>query len=259
MKIENYGVGPRCAEVMRRLVVWDTEGGIPEGVGRIILLPIPTARDKIHITGTDRLVSEVLADVGEGDVVVGYGISADDTAYIAAVGAYCFDAAEDEVFLGENAEISALGALGYILTTSDKVPSDLTVGVIGYGRIGSALVRSLLFYGARVRVYTSKELTRVELGECAIDTVYMPRGEEIIPDIDFCDIIINTAPTPLAKSFPTGRVPDGVRVIELASGNNFSGVDGVEKQMSIPDKMYAKSAGRAYFQAIKRYIEGVFV
>ena len=258
MKIENYGIGPRCAEVMRRLVVWDTEGNIPRAVGRIILLPIPTARDRVHITGTDRLVCEVLADVGEGDLVVGYGIAEDDAAYISAVGAYCFDAALDENFLEENARISALGAIGYILTTSDKVPSDLTVGIIGYGRIGKELVRSLLFYGASVRVYTSKKLTQMELGECAIDTVYMPRGEEIIPEPTSCDIIINTAPTPLGKTFPSGRIPDGLRVIELASGNNFSGVDGVEKQMSIPDKMYARSAGGAYFRAIKRYVEGVF-
>jgi hypothetical protein len=49
-----------------------------------------------------------------------------------------------------------------------------------------------------------------------------------------------------------------VRVIELASGENFRGIEGVERLPSIPDRFYGKSAGKTYFSYIvKRMKEAV--
>lgn len=256
MKIENYGVSPRCEWAMRRLVrhPWRCEGEI----GRILLLPIPTSRDGEHITGTDRLLGLCLSGLMPGELVVGYGISERDEALILSQNARLLDVAKDEVFQTENARLTALGTLGHVLTTNARAPDGLKIGVVGHGRIGSALVRLLLMHGAAVTVYTSSEVSQIELGALGIPTVYMPRGSEIIPNTDALDLIINTAPTPLGKTFGTA-VPRGQRVIELASGNNFEGVFGVERLMSIPDKMYPRSAGDAYFEAIIRYAEGVGV
>lgn len=256
MKIENYGVGGRCREVMRRLVSLAEEGEVSPRISRVILLPVPTTRDKLHLSGTDKLISDVLCGVGEGDFVVGYGIPTEDTEKIKRNGAAVYDGARDESFLLENAEITAIGALGYILTELHRIPSDLRIGVVGYGRIGRALVRKLLFLGADLTVYTSKELTRVELGESGVRTARTPDKGEELPFVDELDLLINTAPIPLGGSIPKGCLGE-LRIIELASGNNLEGIDGVERLPSIPDRAYPISAGRAYFHAIQKYMREV--
>lgn len=258
MKIENYGVGGRCAEAMRLLMECEHAGDIPDGVARVILLPIPTSRDGKHLTGSNRLLREVLADAGWRDLVVGYSIPDGDTEYIRSKGALVCDAAMDEDFLAENAEITATGTLGHLLSECDTVPSDLHVGIIGWGRIGRALARMLLFFGAKIRVYTSKEFTRVELGGLGIESCAIDYSHPALEDIATLDVLINTAPCSLSICFEGGKVPDGVRVLELASGNNFEGVEGVVRLPSIPERRYPRSAGRAYFHAIQRYMREVF-
>lgn len=258
MKIENYGVGERCAETLRRFLRAEEAGELPRSVRRLIILPIPSSRDGVHLTATELTVSEVLGEVGFGDAVAGYGIPKACREMLTARGAAVYDAAEDEQFLLANASLTAIGAVGYILTEFSLAPSDLKFGVVGYGRIGALMVRYLLFFGAKIRIYTSKKLTRLELGECGVETVPMSRGGGKI-DLDGINCLINTAPVSLAESFPCARVPDGVRVLELASGDNFSGVSGVERLPSIPDKFYGKSAGAQYYTAIKKYVSEVFM
>ena len=254
MKIENYGAGARCDHVMRGLLEMESRGEIPAVVERIILLPIPSSRDRRHVTGTDRLIDDLLSDAGEGDLLIGYGIPQASADSVSRRGGMVYDAMYDESFQEENAYVSALGALGYILTQLGCTPGDMRVGIVGYGRIGSILTRFLLFFGARVRVYTSNEQARAELGACGVESVYLARGERVIPDIAGLDLIVNTAPTDLSDTFPEGTLPLGLRLIELASGQNFCGVTGVESLPSIPDRLYPSSAGRIYFRAIREYI-----
>ena len=254
MTIENFGVGARCAEALRLLLAAEQRGEISESVKRILLLPIPTSRDKIHLSGTDRLLCEIFSDARCGDLIIGYGIDAKTKSQIKSRGALVYDALDDEDFLLENARQTALGALGYVLSTMDRVPSDLSFSVVGYGRIGTELVRLLLFLGAKVKVYTGREMTCIELGECGVKAHLVPRGT--YPDFD-SDVIINTAPADLSKSFKRGKIPSGVRVIELASGENFSGIEGVERLPGIPDKYYGKSAGAVYYSKIMKFLSEV--
>lgn len=253
MKIDNYGTGERCREAMR-LLLREAEGGLGEGPSRIVLLPIPSTRDGKNISGTERSLEEVLLEVGQGEVVAGYGIPEGLSCGLAERGAAVYDGAGDEDFLTENAELTALGTVGYILTTERRAPCELRFGVVGYGRIGRLLVRHLLFLGGRVKIFTSRSGLRRELGRYAVSTAPIEEALELSE----VDILINTAPTDLSHSFPTGRLPRGLRVLELASGKNFQGVEGVELLPSLPGRMYPISAGRAYFRGIMRRIrEGI--
>ena len=157
MTIENFSSGARCKETLRLLLLAEEEGRIPDSVKRCILLPIPTSKDKIHLTGTDKLLSEVSRDAKQGDFIAGYGIDSVETERMKEKGAIVYDATLDEIFLAENAKQTALGTLGYILSTSDKIPSDLRIGIVGYGRIGSSLLRMLLFLGANAKIFSTKE------------------------------------------------------------------------------------------------------
>ncbi len=254
MIIENYGVGARCAETLRLLLNDETRKLAPT-VKRIILLPIPTTRDKVHLSGTDKLVGEVFESAGEGDLIAGYGIDDNSKLMMQRRGAIVYDALDDESFLAANAEETALGAIGYILTTADTTPGDTRFSVIGYGRIGKRLVRMLLFLGAKVKVYTGKEKTLISLGECGIEARLL--NKHTLLDTSNTDIIINTAPTDLSASFKEGRITKNLRVIELASGENFKGIDGIERLPGIPDKSYGKSAGLTYYRHIMNYVSEV--
>jgi hypothetical protein len=169
-------------------------------------------------------------------------------------GALTLELSRDEDFLMENAYITAVGALGYILTSEGRIPRDLVFGVVGYGRIGSQILRMLLFLGARAVVYTSRSLTHFELGECGVRSVCISGIVDGKYDFSGVDILINTAPKDMSKSFPDGRVTKGMRVIELASGDNFHGVEGVEPLPSLPGKMYPVSAGCAYAAATLKFL-----
>lgn len=254
MKIKNYGVGERCAEAMRLLVEWASD--MPTDAS-VILLPIPTVRDGVHLTGSTLTLHEVLTEVQSGDVVVGYSIPNSESKYIAALGGRICDVAMDEEFLDKNALISAVGTLEYILSVSANAPEDMHVGIVGYGRIGRHLARILMFLGANVRIYTSKNVTRVALGRLGVESREINYDSPALEDIGDLDVLVNTAPSPLGKAFADGKIPRGLCVVEVASGNNFDGIDGVVRLPSIPERNYPKSAGRAYFHAIQRFMREV--
>ena len=250
MSIETYGTGKRlrCAARLLEGVTTDK---------RLILLPVPSTRDKKHIKDTDILLEDTLSGAGADTVAVGYGLPDCYAALAEAAGAQLLDLSRDEKYLLENARITAYGALGYILTTALCAPEDLRFGIVGYGRIGSELSRLLLFLGARTRVYTSRTMTRIELGECGMET--SPSADIYTGKADFSDIdiLINTAPRDMSACFDGGLLPHGMRLLELASGENFAGVSGIERLPALPEKMYPESAGKSYFNAVVRFLKTI--
>ena len=164
----------------------------------IYILPIPSTRDGIYLKDTDVPISDIVKASGEGVYIISYGIGDALKEEMRSRGAVVYDAALDEEFLEGNADLTALATLGVLLESEERVPRDLSFGVVGYGRIGKRLVRLLLFLESRVRVYTSSEKTRLELSEYGIDSVLSERGA----DLSGIDILINTAP---AVIFDTGE------------------------------------------------------
>ena len=146
-----------------------------------------------------------------------------------------------------NAELTARGAVGYILTNSKKDLSDMRVGVVGYGRIGMRLASWLLRFGCNVTVYTGRPEVALELGGNGIDTEMV--GE--ISSLAGLDILINTAP---ARQIDDRFLSPDLTIIDLASGNIFPQSEGVVKLASVPELYYPITAGRLYADAILRSI-----
>ncbi|MBQ7343472.1 MAG: hypothetical protein IJW53_01765 [Clostridia bacterium] len=214
---------------------------------KIVLLPIPTTKDKCTIFNTKVYIDEVLDEIYEGDVVSCYGLPENFSRFIEERGAVTVDLSFDEEFLLENAELTALSALGIFLGSTRLSPREVSVGIVGYGRIGKKLTSLFLFLGAKVRVFTSRESTRLELCEWGVASAVSAEGA----DLSGLDLLINTAPAPI---FRRESIPEGLRIMELASGENFDGISGVERYPSVPAKMFPYSAGRAWGRAIERHL-----
>lgn len=248
MEIDIIGSGARLGTAAR-LLAEERDAPVP----RLTLLPIPTSRDGVHVAGSEARLDELAERLEAGGLAVGYGLPASFTAALDERGIGYFDAARDELFLKRNAYVSALGVLGWLLSHSERTPDELRFGVVGYGRIGAELVRLLLFLGGRVRVFTSKAATRAALGELGIESA--PLGADGIEaaSVAGLDVLINTAPClRLARAFPTGHVPEGLRVVDVASGESFAGVREVERLPAIPERLFPESGGNAYADAVRR-------
>ena len=235
-------------ECQRRLLLLKDE--LP--LGRLILLPIPTTRDKKYITSTDTPLSEIVELCDEGAFVAGYGIPQDLKSAAKRRGGKVYDAALDEDFLKKNADITARGALGRLLTDTKKDITDMKIGIIGYGRIGKELTKLCLFLGAMVTVYTKRAEVCTDLLATGIDS-------QIITsecDLSENDVVFNTAPEAIIKAELIASLPEKTSIIDLASGNIFEPSARLTKLSSIPDAMYPITAGRVYAEAIIGAIYG---
>ena len=211
----------------------------------LTILPIPTTRDGVHLSGSEVTLASLCIEAEAGEVYLGYAIP--DFLYDALTdaGATVIDAERDEVFLRENARLTALATLAHVLSRGDVSVDSLSVGVVGYGRIGCELVRLLISVGAGVRVYSTRESTVLCLCASGVDATRVKKGDPIPP----VDILINTAP---AKIFDTGtHIPEKTEILELASGDNFGTAD-IRRLPSLPSRYYPITAGILYAEALFR-------
>lgn len=228
-----------CARVL--------DGRLSKRCGRLVLLPIPTTRDNKYISGSDTSIDGVGRLLTSGTTLAGYSVPPMLCRAAEEVGCLVYDGALDEDFLIANAELTARGAVGYILTNSKKDLSDMRVGVVGYGRIGMRLTSWLLRFGSHITVYTNRPEVAAELWESGVSAELMLCG----CDFSTLDLLINTAP---ARQIDEGRLPRELKIIDLASGNIFTPSDRLTKLPSIPELYYPITAGRLYADAILRSI-----
>ena len=247
MKIITFGKGERMRRAAEILEVSHALAGYSE----MLLLPIPTTKDGVHLAGSETTLDELASSVGERSFVLGYGIPRDLIERLEERGAVVCDATGDEVFLSKNAELTALGVVGIILTSAKRSPAELNIGIIGYGRIGRQLLRILLFLGASVRVFTRKNSTRLDLSRLGIEASLVGEG-----DFSGLDYLINTAPDRILGEDDVAMASATAEVIDLASGENFPEGIPITKLGGIPGLMYPYSAGRIYAEAALRYEGG---
>ena len=211
--------------------------------GTLLLLPIPTTRDGVSVNGTDIPLSSLPEYLSGSAYVVGYGIPRATVRELEGCGALVFDAALDEKFLVENAEITADGALARLITLTKKAPRDTAIGIIGYGRIGSALARRLLFLGVHTVVFSAREAVRISLGEAGVECREYGADGWLLR----LDVLVNTAPATLVSHDDMLTIKkSGTLVMDLASGSFLPAGFEVLKLSSVPDALYPETAGRLY-------------
>ncbi len=247
MEIFTFGVGERL-EACREYL-----SGISSGGERLILLPIPTTKDRIHINGTELPITEIYKLIKDKTVVAGYGVPEEIREHAERLGALVIDAEGSEEFLLENARLTAEGALGVLLTTSKRSVRDDKIGIIGYGRIGSRLMEMLMFLGAKIRLYTRSDTLRASLGKEGVDTSDFNSES----DYSGLDILVNTAPvTVFSEEMMRKYEERGLRILDLASGKCFPESEQVKKLSSIPVLFYPVTAGKLYGELIEEKMKG---
>ena len=245
MEIKTLGTGERLMLCARMLSATPLESVRYKS---LLVLPIPTSKDKKRITGTEFSFADAAELCDAATLAVGYSFPPELKALILRRGASIADAALDEPFLYENAVLTANAALGIILTDFKSSPEELSVGIIGYGRIGSQLASRLLFLGARVTVYTTRESVRLELGESGVGAQML--SEE--SDFSGLSLLINTAPARVMSEERLSALPAELRIMELASGENFFGSSRVERLPTLPERFYTKTSAALYKSYIIR-------
>ena len=243
MIIHNYEKGQRSSECVRYLTqletLWDFD--------TLIVLPIPTSRDGNRLTNTDIEIKNVLENVCGKTLIIGYEIPLKWVEEMHKLGAAVCDSSLDEEFLKENGRLTAECTIGVLINSTSRSLSEMSFGVVGYGRIGKWLLRYLSYLSAKVTVYTRSIDTRLDLAQSG---VYCENSEEpcVSPSLD---VLINTAPRAIfSKASFSGN--ENVRIIDLASGDNFPFLERVEKYPSIPAKMLPFSAGLAWGRSVQR-------
>ncbi len=163
------------------------------------------------------------------------------------------DYAENEEFLLLNAAATAEAALMLALKESRKSLFDSQILVIGYGRIGKALVRLLNAFGADITLAARRSENRLSArlaGAKAVAT------SELYTAIKRADIIFNTVPETLLTEHELSNMQSEGFIIDLASGNGgcdkrFAENAGIKliHALALPGKHFPETAGRAVYNA----------
>ncbi len=239
MEIITFGGGERLLYCQNKL-----KQRVSADLGRIILLPIPSVSRDGFIKGSNVLRESVVEAAEEGSLVAGYALPDDFRESLSEAGSFVYDAAMDEDFLLENARLTAHGALGHILSDLKKDVSALRVAIVGYGRIGSEMLRLLLFLGADVTLLTTRESVARELGAMGA----FARLIDASVSLSGFDLVINTAPARLFDETTAG-ISD-CPIFDLASGDVLPSLPNIIKLPALPEKMYPQTAGEVYAEAI---------
>ena len=152
---------------------------------------------------------------------------------------------------------TAEGTIFYIMQNTEHTIHGANIHVIGAGRCGETLAKSLRALGANVTVSSRNPSLSARLFESGIPVVDL--AEETLRE---ADVIINTVPAMMLGLFQLRQVKKGAYIADIASAPG--GVDyesafklGIKAELlpALPGIVAPKTAATYLVQFIKRYIE----
>ena len=152
---------------------------------------------------------------------------------------------KDEIYVIENAALTAEGALELLMRRSNRGLANMQVLVSGFGRIGGFLAGMLASLGARVTVAARSESARAAArarGYGAVDFGHIPA---------VLDGVVNTVPAPVLDGDYGGAL-----CIDLASAPGGWATDApVLRAPGLPGLYAPKAAADVMAEAVYRVME----
>lgn len=160
------------------------------------------------------------------------------------------DFLQDEIYLAQNAAITAYCATEIAMKQLPITPCECDALIIGWGRISKCLAPLLRNLGTSVTIASRKASERAILeatGFSAVDSEQIDAGKY--------RLIINTAPAPILEERQCRK--DAV-LIDLASKKGIVG-DGVIWARGLPGKHTPESSGVLIAKTVLRYLGKEFL
>ena len=222
-----------------------------------VVLPIPFTKDKIHITGEDILIEDMIKKCTNKTIFSG-SIPKEFIRQMEINNVVWHDLmALDEVAL-LNAIPTAEGAIAKAMELTDETIHGANILVLGFGRVAKILADKLKGLNANVfcAARKKKDLAYIKgLGYNVVDI------NEMCQSIDKMDIIFNTVPTLILGEKKLKLLNKDSVIVDLASSPG--GVDfekakelGIKAvlELGIPSKVAPKSAASYLKESIDHVI-----
>jgi dipicolinate synthase subunit A len=161
---------------------------------------------------------------------------------------------EDECFISENAWLTAEGALSVLIAKTKRSLAELCILIVGFGRVGRAMARTLRNNHADITVATTSKAA-----EAAHIAKTVVTGEW---DLKRYDTVINTVPVRLFSEKDYDALSSGRLYMELASPPY--GIDmvaaaaagvAVAAEPAIPARFAPESAARLMERSMTAVLE----
>lgn len=221
---------------------------------RYIILPLPYSADgrSVNAPFYSRKISVCDVASMRGDALV-MGGRLDEALSFPAIDYY---AREDFAVL--NAIPTAEGAVKLAVEQTKRTVCGADVAVLGFGRVGKVLAKTLISMGARVTVYARSAEAR------AWARVFFCTArpfEELCEHISHHTCIFNTVPTTVLTEEALSRACKGAFYAELASAPYGADAESVKRAglryalaSALPGRVTPKSAGRIIYETLKEII-----
>ena len=222
-----------------------------------VILPIPFTKDKVHITGEDILIEDVIKKCINKTIFSG-AIPKEFKRQMEINNVTYVDLMElDEVAL-LNAIPTAEGAIVKAMEMTDITIHGANVLVLGFGRVAKVLADKLKGLNANVFCAARKQKDLAHINALGYNVVDINNMRD---SIDKMNIIFNTVPTMILGEKKLNLLNKNTVIIDLASspgGVDFKVAENLDikacLELALPSKVAPKSAASYLKQSIDSVI-----
>lgn len=239
------------------------------GGAHLVLLPLPVSSDgeRLHCPLTKKtvLLCDVFDALEKGQHVAGGKVSRAVYEMADAKGITVYDYLEREELAVANAVPTAEGALAIAMAEVPYTIHGARCLVLGYGRVGKTLARTLSAIGAHVTVAARKpeDLAWIAASGCeplAFSALFACEAGQILP----YDIVFNTVPRQVVGAELLTHLKSDVLLLDLASAPGGIDRDYAREHgyhvvwaLSLPGKTAPVTAGRIIGDSIRSILDGI--
>lgn len=222
-----------------------------------VIFPIPFTKDKIHITGEDILIEDIIKKCINKTIFSG-GIPKDIRQQLEMNNIKYIDLMDSDEVAFLNAIPTAEGAIYKAIEYTDYTIHGANVLILGFGRCGKILANKLKGLNANVFCEARKPKDLAHIKALGYNVVELEKMTDILSQID---IIFSTIPTQILGKQELQLLKQDAVVIDLASAPGSIDYDECKSlninahlELGLPTKVAAKSAASYLKQEIDKVI-----